>query len=169
MKKNIVFAILALVLLIVLLVAAPAMAKAVKTSFSGEESMAGPPLDPGTATFPGGNFHMRGLTAVYNDVTDDPRVTGQNTIVANWNFRPAPPPVIWTGPMWGTLHIENNGGAWDGTWTGMRDQNGNSIIKGVAHGSDQYAGMKGHWTFTRLTPDPTAPFDISGWILDPPG
>ena len=167
MKKNKVLTILVLVFLAVLLVAVPAMARAVKTPFSGTESMTGPPVDLGTATFPDGNYHMRGFTVVYNDVTDDPRVTGLDTVVANWNFRPAPEPVVWTGPMWGTLHIENVDGTWDGSWTGFRDENGYTIINGVAHGSDTYAGLKGHWTFTRLTPDPTAPFDISGWILEP--
>jgi hypothetical protein len=75
--------------------------------------------------------------------------------------------VTWTGPEWGTFHIENEGGNWDGTWTGKRDENGYSIIKGVAHGSGDYAGLKGHWTFSRLSPDPAAPFDITGWILEP--
>jgi LuxR family maltose regulon positive regulatory protein len=42
------------------IVATPAMARASKTPFSGTETVAGPPIDPGTATFVDGNFHMRG-------------------------------------------------------------------------------------------------------------
>jgi hypothetical protein len=72
--------------------------------------VAGPPVDPGTETFPDGDYHMRGFIVVYNDITDDPRVSGQDTVVANWNFRLVPPPVFGTGPMWGTFHIENAGG-----------------------------------------------------------
>ena len=122
MKKVRLVVILGLVLLVVLIVLAPAMAVAEKTPFSGTETSAGPPVDPGTESFPDGNYHMRGFTVVYDDVTDDPRVAGQNTVVANWNFRPAPPPVFWMGPMWGTFLIENDDGSWDGSWTGTRDE-----------------------------------------------
>lgn len=156
-----------MVLLAVLIVAVPSLASAPKTPFSGTETMSGPPIDPGIETFPDGNYHMRGFTVVYDDVTDDPRVAGKDTVVANWNFKPAPPPVFWIGPMWGTFHIENDGGEWVGSWTGKRDENGYSIITGVAHGSGDYAGLKGHWTLSRLSPDPAAPFDITGWILEP--
>jgi hypothetical protein len=156
----------ALVLLAVLAAFAPVIAQATKTNFSGTETIAGPPV-PGTPTFPDGNFHMRGHTVVFADVTDDPRVSGLNTVVANWNFRPAPPPVMWTGPEWGTFHIENEGGSWDGTWTGKRYENGHTIINGVGHGSGDYAGLKGHWTYSRLSPDPAAPYEITGWILEP--
>jgi hypothetical protein len=160
---------LALVLLTFLVIPGLAMAESITTPFSGTETLAGPPVDPGTETFPDGNYHMRGFTALYYDANDDPRVTGHDTVVANWNFRPAPPPAVWMGPMWGTLHIENDNGTWDGRWTGTRDENGYSIITAEGHGSGDYAGLKAPWTFTRLSPDPTAPFDITGWILDPQG
>ena len=157
-----------LFLTILLAAAVPARAQAVKTEFTGVSYLAGL-IDPGVETYPDGNVHVRGLTLLYFDDLSDPRVTGFDTVLVNYNMRSAPSPVVITGPMWGTMHIENEGGYWDGTWTGVRDEQGFAYLRGVVHGHGGYEGLKANYELTRLSPDPNAPFNVTGAILDPPG
>jgi len=55
------------------------------------------------------------------EVSGDPRLTGDATIVANTNFDENH-----TGRMWGTLHGDTPVGTWDGIWEGGREQVGPS-------------------------------------------
>jgi hypothetical protein len=157
-----------LLLTILLASTLPAQAEAEKTEFTGLSHLAGL-LDPGVETYPDGNVHVRGLTLLYFDHLSDPRVTGFDTVVVNYNMQTVSPPVLITGPMWGTLHIENEGGYWDGTWTGERDEQGFAYLRGVAHGHGGYEGLKVNYDLTRLSPDPNDTFTITGTIIDPQG
>jgi hypothetical protein len=95
-----------------------------------------------------------------------PRVTGTETIVSNANFTPAPSSELdLAGYLWGTFHIENEGGAWDGTFTSEITGGCEYFYRGVAHGSGGYEGLVGHWEAYRN--GHSGPFTLSGWILEP--
>lgn len=157
-----------LTMLILLAAALPAQAKVVKTEFTGFAYFHHV-IDEGELSNPDGNIHVRGWTELYFDDMSDPRMSGFETVVANLNFQSAPPPVFGTGPMWGTSRIENEGGYWDTTWTGVRDEQGFSYIRVVAHGHGGYEGLKAIYEGSRLSPDPTYPWTFTGTILDPHG
>ena len=166
MKNAKYLSMLVFVLVAVLLHPSSAMAKAQRTTFTGT-SIFGGTLNAGEWTFlPNGNVLARGNVETYNDVGSDPRVTGQETIISNGNFRPAPSSELGlAGFLWGTFHIENEGGAWDGTFTSEIIEDGEYFYRGVAHGTGGYEGLVGHWEAYR--DGHSGPFTISGWILEP--
>jgi hypothetical protein len=106
-------------------------------------------LDPGTVTCPGfeptGNpedpcpagsrINTRGFTIITRIVADTDLVTGNATIVVNANFD-----AFGTGPAWGTITIDiDAGGAWEGTWEGIRVMEGYVWVLPV-HASFQGTG-----------------------------
>jgi hypothetical protein len=166
MKHTKFLSMLVFVLVAVLLNPSQAMAKAQRTPFTGTSSF-GETIDAGEWTFlPNGNVIARGGIERYDDIATDPRATGQETIVSNGNFRPAPSSEIGlAGHLWGTFHIVNEGGAWDGTFTSEITEDGEYFYRGVAHGSGGYEGLIGHWEAYRN--GHSGPFALSGWILEP--
>jgi hypothetical protein len=100
-------------------------------------------------------------------VASDPRVTGDEVITINYNMKVVDPPVYITGRMWGTFRITNEGGYWEGTFTGLRDEQGYSYIEYVGSGGGGYAGLQIRVHDERLDPDPTALYHWTGYILDP--
>lgn len=157
---------LVFVLVAVLLYPSPAMAGAQMTTFTGTATFV-ESINPGEWTFlPDGSGHARGIVEVYHDVYTDPRVTGEETTTYNFNFRPAPSsPIGLAGRIWGTFHIENDGGSWDGSWTAEITEEGEYFARGVGHGSGEYEGLIGHWNV--YSSSPFGPFELSGWILEP--
>ena len=166
MKHTKFLSMLVFVLVAVLLNPSPAMAKAQRTPFTGTSSF-GETIHAGEWTFlPSGNVQARGVVERYNDVATDPRATGEETIVSNGNFRPAPSSEIGlAGHLWGTFHIVNEGGTWDGTFTSEITEDGEYFYRGVARGSGGYEGLIGHWEAYRN--GHSGPFALSGWILEP--
>jgi hypothetical protein len=158
--------ILVFVLAAVVFPTSQAMASAQRTAFSGTSNF-GETLNAGEWTYlPSGNVMARGIVETYHDVNTDPRVTGIETIVSNANFKPAPSSELGlAGHLWGTFHIENEGGAWDGTFTSEITEDGQYFYRGEAHGSGGYAGLVGHWDAYRN--GHSGPFTLSGWILEP--
>ena len=154
------------VLVAVLLTVSPVMAGAQRTTFTGTSSF-GETINAGEwAYLPSGNVLARGIVEVYHDVATDPRVTGQETIGSNGNFRPAPSSELGlAGHLWGTFHIETEGGTWDGTFTSEITADGEYFYRGVAHGSGGYDGLIGHWEAYRN--GHSGQFTLSGWILEP--
>lgn len=165
MKHPKFLSMLVFVLAAVLLYPSPALAGAQRTPFTGTSNF-GETLDAGEWTFlPSGNVLARGIVETYNDVGTDPRVTGQETIVSNGNFRPAPSSELGlAGHLWGSFHIENEGGAWDGTFTSEITEDGQYFYRGVAQGSGGYEGLVGSWEAYRN--GHSGPFELSGWILE---
>lgn len=142
-------------------------AQATFTTFTGTETFA-EDLSYGTEWFPAGkNYHVRDAVSRFDVVTNDPRVNGTDVVVVNWNFQLVDPPVFATGPMWGTFAITNAGGSWEGTWTGVRDENGYSYFHYAGSGTGDYAGLKIFIYLERLTPDGSQPETMNGYILDP--
>ncbi len=161
------FALLSLVILALLAVAAaPASARAVKTHFTGTEAYIAD-TDPGYEWVTnGGVYHLRDNTGYGVISTSDPRVGGTNNLVINGNFTFLPPPVYVTGRMWGTFELANDGGAWAGTYTGYRDENGFSWFKYVGRGTGAYAGMQLRMEYERLDPDPGVAATITGYVIE---
>jgi len=124
-------------------------------------------LDPGTWIYPGGNMHVRGMVAMYqqNMPGSDARYSGLNTVVTNANWD-----AYGVGPSWGTFHaVPEEGGpdGWDGTWTGMSYPDESTSIQVVGH---SYGGLKGQHVFVDIAfPAMFAPGFASGYILEPGG
>ena len=135
------------------------LAKGNKTYFSGTECFV-ETLDLGTMTELGnGAVHIAGLQQLYEDVTDDPRTTGDSTVVINAILDLN----TGTGLFWAPFEIANAQGGWSGMATGRID-NWMHSMHGVAHGSGAYEGLVGYWTFSQADPD--ACFDVSGYIVE---
>jgi hypothetical protein len=122
-------------------------------------------IDLGTGTAgPDGATQSRDgrLTCTAN--VNDPRVSG--TERGSWNldwWGPASGPGA--GVQWGTIRLENAGGAWEGKATGIRSTDRGDIIAAWYTGSGGYAGLS---YFELITG--TGPWTIQGQIQpgDPP-
>src|SRR5215217_4236625 len=111
MKHTNFLSMLVFVLVTVLFNPSAAMASAQRTAFTGTSNFS-EMLNAGEWTYlPSGNVLARGIVETYHDVNTDPRVTGTETIISNANFKPAPSSELGlAGYLWGTFHIENEGG-----------------------------------------------------------
>ncbi len=166
MKNPKYLSILVFILVAALFHPSPARAAAQRTTFTGTSNF-GETLNAGEWTYlASGNVLARGIVETYHDVNTDPRVTGTETIISNANFTPAPSSELGlAGRLWGTFHIENGGGAWDGTFTSEITEGGEYFYRGLAHGSGGYEGLVGHWEAYRN--GHSGPFTLNGWILEP--
>jgi hypothetical protein len=125
-----------LVVMAVLLTGVAPVTAAEKTEFPCTETFVAT-LDPGSWAFPDGNIHIRGSVSLFREEAPDPRSVGDNTVVANANWRSDG-----TGPIWGTWRLETDeGGAWEGTWNGMMTEAG-AWYNARGDGSGLYTGMK---------------------------
>jgi hypothetical protein len=160
-----VFVVLALLCLTVGPVAAGS-----KTYFTATEYFVAD-YDPGEESFPDGRYHVRGGVSEYVFVATDPRIDGAlDLITINWNFEFMPEPVYFSGPMWGTFVITDEGGWWEGSWTGVREENGFSYFHYVGHGGGGYEGLQLRMWGERLDPDPyTVPESWTGYVLETGG
>jgi hypothetical protein len=165
MKQHKFVSVFVLALLVSMIAVSTAMAGAQKTHFSGTASFV-EIIDEGEYTFlPSGNVRARGIVEVYHDVNSDPRLSGEETIVSNANFKPAPASEIGlAGHLWGTFHIENEGGTWNGTFTSEITEAGEYFYRGIAQGSGGYEGLQGSWEAYRN--GHSGPFTLNGWILE---
>ncbi len=165
MKRYKFLPMLVLALVAVLVSVSPAIAGVQMTAFTGTANF-GETLIAGEWTYlPSGNVLARGIVETYHDVNSDPRLTGTETITSNANFRPAPSSELGlAGHLWGTFHIENEGGTWDGTFTSEITEGGEYIYRGVAQGSGGYEGLRAHLEAYRN--GHSGPFTITGWILE---
>ncbi len=86
-----------------------------------------------------GVTHYRGGTFICDVTTDDPRVSGTET--AAWNMD------LWgtledgAVVVWGTSRLENSGGAWEGTGSGVGSSDRRDIIAFWYKGTGGYAGL----------------------------
>ena len=158
--------ILMIVITMMLIPVAVAGAKAIKTPFTGTEVLV-EDISPGRESFPDGSlYHIREAVSLFEVTASDPRVSGEDLVKFNANFKLVDPPVFVHGPMWGEFTISNPDGYWEGAWTGVRAKNGFSYIRFVGDGHGAYKGMEIHCRIERLTPDPTQPETMSGYILE---
>lgn len=156
-------------LLVFLILVAPVAARTTRTEYAGTENYAGPVAPGRQWVSEDGVLHIRGGQEAYCDDVSDSRLSGDSLVTLNANFHLAEPPVYVYGRMWGTFRIENDGGYWEGHWVGKRTQQGSSYIRTVLHGHGGYEGLLARAQYVRETPDPTAPFSVSGVVMNPGG
>ena len=157
------------VVLALLCLAVGPVAAGSKTYFTGSETWV-EDLEPGESFYPDGRWHLRGGVSVFAFEADDSRLDdADNIVVVNWNFRWMDPPVYVSGPMWGTFVLTNDGGYWEGSWTGVRDENGFSYFHFVGHGGGGYDGLELRMSGERLDPYGVEPESYQGYILETGG
>jgi hypothetical protein len=159
--------VLILVLALLVITVGLVSAETTRTPVSGQETLLY--YIPGKENFPadGKLYTVRDETDYAEITSDDPRLTGTNTFTFNANFKFAPEPVFVTGRMWGTFLIRNDGGYWEGTYTGFRDERGYSYFSYVGFGGGGYDGLQVRYDIVHEDPDPTTPYPFTGYIIDP--
>jgi hypothetical protein len=158
----------------VFITAGAAGAQAIFTPFFGTASINGF-VDPGTVLCPGGSqtglwpggapctpgsrAHVRGMVFAHTVDLNDNRVKGILTVTMNANTDGWTPAGPGSGPMWGAVRLEAEGGAvWEGTWTGSRTvtaaAGATAEVRGVLHGtSGTVEGLKAEFEIAFLGPD----------------
>lgn len=101
---------------------------------------------------------IRGVALACTDSMSDPRVSGTSSTqvsIDEWADQSA--------DIWGSLVLRNNGGAWEGRWSGTIDR-GYTIrrIEGLLVGTGAYAGLEYH--FRLVSEDQTAHSTLTGTI-----
>jgi hypothetical protein len=116
----------------------------------------------GTATEDiGGVEHYRDATATCTHEASDPRVTGLATYTWGGDFWPS------GGVQWGAGSIANEGGTWEGTWSGVlvSEEAGGDVITFWLKGTGDYEGLSYYYRTSGR-----GPWDVIGLIFpgDPP-
>ena len=161
MKKFI--AVLA-ALLMALVVPAPAMARTVRTPFTGVDNVAGAPIEDGRTWFTGdGVQHVRGMVVPYYSTSTSEYYQGRTTLVINWNLDTA----TMQGTMWGTVHLAltTMGGGFAGSWTAkFAGPDAPWTGRGMAKGYGDAQGL-----FQRYQIASTGPWSdqVTGMIINP--
>ena len=169
MKRLLFVSVLVLALMAMLLVqVGPVAAQTTRTEFTGSETWV-EDISWGKEWVTADKInHVRGGESRYAIVATDESVSGEEIITLNLNMELVDDEAVWaTGRMWGTFRITNEGGYWEGIWTGVRDERGFSYIEYVGSGGGEYAGLQLRVHNERLTPDTTVPHTLTGYILDP--
>jgi hypothetical protein len=87
-----------------------------------------------------GDTHIRDGTFHCTTVSNDPRVSGE--ITGTWAMNAwGPTPQNSSFVQWGTVRLENEGGAWDGTYTGMFTPDTGDLISFWFTGTGAYEGL----------------------------
>jgi hypothetical protein len=163
MKKRLLLLLVCLTLLSIL--AVPTAAKTTRTEYEGEEDC-GQMMGGRQWISEDGVYHVRDAQSHCTDDTDDPRMSGDALITVNANFQFSDTGVY--GPMWGTVRVSNEGGYWEGTWTGkVTELEGSTYIRSVVFGHEDYEGLQARATLVRESPEVT--YQIHGVIMDPGG
>ena len=163
-KKRILI-MLFMALLLLTLVPGVVQAAPAKTKFTGEDQFLYDIYYGDEFITEDGIYQIRNGVSVARLTTTDPRVNGDYTFTFNADFEFRPEPVFVTGPMWGTFLLENEGGTWEGTYKGYRDELGYSYFKYECTGGGGYAGLAFKMFYKRLDPDPSVPASVRGKIF----
>ncbi len=131
-----------------------------------------PTADLGTRTTDAdGVQHFRDMLWKCKVRTDDPRVTG--TEIAPWKQdlwgtfeKGTRMPVSGASVQWGTARLENDGGAWEGTGSGVWSSDRGDILAIWYKGTGAYEGL----SYFELWTGRYEPWKIQGQIFpgDPP-
>jgi hypothetical protein len=124
-------------------------------------------LSPHWTRAPDGTYHARNQTITCNDTSNDPRVSGAHTASFSMDVWGELSPPEAAGVQWGTVRIENAGGAWEGRFTGVASlpQPGDTIAEWFT-GTGGYAGL----SYFALITGVCCVYQIHGQIYpgDPP-
>lgn len=118
-------------------------------------------IDTGTTdTGADGVMHYRGGRATCTHEADDPRVSGAVDYTWDADLWPA------GGVQWGAGTISNDGGTWEGTYSGVvSDPTQGDAITFWLKGAGDYAGLSYYYRVTG-----SGPWEVTGLIFpgDPP-
>ncbi len=122
-------------------------------------------LQDSTQTQNGDILQSRDLVWQYQFHSTDPRLDGTFEEVINYDLRPDG-----SADMWGTGTLTNDGGTWEGPWTGVIGRNGGvHYVLQTFTGTGDYEGLV--WkSLTHLESgpeysEPDLPLSVSiGWI-----
>jgi hypothetical protein len=168
MKKRLFILVAGLIVLSILV--APVTARTIRTDYEGFEYYVDSLALGREWISEDGVYHVRGAQEAYEDVVNDPRLSGDTVVTINGNFHFADWPVIVYGPMWGTFRIDNDDGYWEGSWVGQRTEFGGfSYIRGVLCGHGAYEGLQARVSYVRESPVFTDPFVVHGVVMEPEG
>jgi hypothetical protein len=94
-------------------------------------------LRDSTQTQNGEILQARDLVWQYQHHATDPRLDGKFEVVINYDMRPDG-----SADMWGTQILTNEGGTWEGPWTGVIARNGGAhyTLQNLT-GTGDYAGL----------------------------
>jgi len=135
------------------------------TVVTGTESCPG--LNPDWTRDPNGTWQVRDLTVACADTTDDPRVSGTHNATWSMDVWGALDQGAGEGVQWGTIRLENAGGAWEGQLSGVASLPGRGDIIVIWYrGTGGYAGLS---YFEMVTGSPPT-WKIQGQVFpgDPP-
>jgi len=162
-------------------------------AFAGIEAPLPPPvcaLFPGFSTDPlgacsnqmlepvgPGRWRARGRTALFMDITSDPRTTGLSTVQVLANFDasfsgPASGSFSLTVGEWSALGFvpEAGAGAWEGRWHGSFSADGSFAYEASGRGSGGSVDGLQVRIDAHFTPsNPPQPVQLSGYVFDPQG
>jgi hypothetical protein len=172
MKKHRILLSATLALLAGLLIGAPAAAREQVTRFTGTEitCVEGPPESQWVSN---NVLHIRNQVITTRVSTTDPRTTGTNTIILNFNLDLG----RGTGQLFGSYHLQPDrvDGAWNGHFNGhFRDFV--NFVHAAGRGTGELAGLQERVDIqgTDLPSDnpcpagaPTAASILTGRILEP--
>lgn len=138
------------------------------TPFSGTGSFV-ENADPGTIKNVGRIVIGKGMvnyeTAI---IPDEPRVAGLSRVTVNFVYKPYPPsdlpPFLGTGPVWGSIHLQNDGGEWDIQFSGHQYDGCKTVIHGQGSGEGGYKGLKAVWEWQSTNCMFTS--SVSGYIIE---
>ena len=116
----------------------------------------------GDITMVGDTIQMRDGFLTFHDDMSDPRISG--LWVMTWNYDGLGSDTV--GPMWGTSRLENDGGAWEGTWSGVLYPPDRDAEAGWFVGEGGYEGL----TYYSLSTGADGAATVEGLIFegDPP-
>jgi hypothetical protein len=163
MKKKLWIVLASLMMLAVVVI--PVSARTNWTAFDGTLTK--------VSDLPGGNewyskdFTMvfcRNLRERYTMDVDDTRLDGIYDLTFSANFHITDPPAIVYGPIWGNIHLSNDGGYWVGRIAGSRTEQGYNYLFGVLHGHGGYEGMLAHVYYSRETTGLYDVITVRGYI-----
>ena len=187
MKNNKILAVVVVAMAALLLSAGLVAAETVKTEFFGTRTIIPPPVDFGYSVYSDEadtgtcdtspdycSNHVRDRVVEFSIVTDDPRLTGTQTIVLSADLEPygVGDPAR-SGQLRGTFKIVLDGDkkpSWEGTFTGRGNSDGYWYHIYVGNGKGKFKKLK-LYAFSETStrgPDPTRkPWNINGYILSP--
>ncbi len=146
----------------------PVSAKTIKTPYEGSEECGDViTLDAREWFSEDGVYHVRdGWLECTDTVPSETRVSGDVSLTVNWNFQFTMTHPF--GPMWGKIHLESEGGYWEGIWVGeITELEGYSYIHAVMRGFGDYEGLQARANYFKDSLSST--YQISGVIMEPGG
>ena len=169
-KQNIIILIVA-ALVVLLFSVGPVAAEETKTEFSGLRNFIRI-VDAGFSHVSNdGVIHVRDRVVEFEIVTDDPSVTGTQTIIPNSDLGPFDGGVARSGPTYGTFSIVLNGDkkpSWEGTFSGYGYTDGYWYHTYVGYGKRQFEGLRLYAFSEVIDPGPNPPsrtWSVYGYIL----